>query len=876
MNQYPEIERVLTENSLIDEIIYEVRQILKGIVVKDQERADKAETLKSLKEADLYHDIQMGTDIFENYEYTYDVFMRIPSMTPDRAIAYVNGRLPVPEGLKPTLFKAARDIWLLTYEDTNEYYRMLWGKPPVGEEYIYMDTDDYRLIPPESFDITKPIHECNNSEAALLYSTGVIDRLKERYPEAKYLDHLGDRSIDPYIARRSNRFGLLYIPPVDSPEVSNKFRERYEINRVYAIKTIYSEAYHYQSPYYDRVIMMLIIIMTVDDMIVFSPDYIISRDLFDLRTIQYLFEACGVTFFPDIPLKFQKRLIKNLNRLIKYKSCAKCMVDIVSLFGYDNMELFKYYLMKIPLIDEDGNYRHDTYTDPKTKQEVEDLESNYQLQLLKVPLLGIADDYIQDPLARKDYEITAEYDIYWNGVYDADYVKHVILQHEFNIHITKYISIDTTYSLAEMQFQMVYFINMLLYSKVNTDMLLVEVPEISSNSKFKLVDLIIMLYALSYSYQGIVDTIVYDPIQSLAILGFNFQTDLAELTAYVEDQGFTLEDLGLDKFINPNPIGIRSFEELNHVYRSNKEVYDKLVKLINNANNKDEYDVYRKVYESLYITRLNFDMFRKFSINGKAPKTYTEYLRNSNMGLYNVLMDCDKILKEEERRAELSRVMNFIVDNIYTYIDKDEFKYIFNGIPTINMDYIRKYIWYILDFFKSYKVDVIHSNVIYKFDDRLNNKVNIIDKIIFGFSYTQGEKVHVADCMKPTIMPNPHEYVKVIEKLYLDLTYWKEKHFIDYVFIHEGELQFKFTFGGWHTMVKVLDIIPMWWLKPNWSTHVNVGECIKPNISTIKHDRIFIDEDIHFTYYYDEVNPPIYDDLKGGLEYGDDKDEDDT
>ena len=59
MNQYPEIEKVLTDASLIDEIVYEVRQILKGIVVKDQEQADNAETKKSLQEADLYHDIQI-------------------------------------------------------------------------------------------------------------------------------------------------------------------------------------------------------------------------------------------------------------------------------------------------------------------------------------------------------------------------------------------------------------------------------------------------------------------------------------------------------------------------------------------------------------------------------------------------------------------------------------------------------------------------------------------------------------------------------------------------------------------------------------------------------------------------------------------------
>ena len=198
------------------------------------------------------------------------------------------------------------------------------------------------------------------------------------------------------------------------------------------------------------------------------------------------------------------------------------------------------------------------------------------------------------------YEETAENDIWWNGVYTQEYVKQEILKHEFDLHISKYISVDTVYSMAEMQFQMVYFMNMMLYSNVNTDELLVDVPEIATGARFKLVDLIVMLFALGYMYQGTKDTIVYDPIQAIAILGFNFKTDLVELSDYVQSQGFTLEEVGLDKFINPNPIGIRTWDELENVYKSNKEVYDRLVWLMNNANDYDEYCVYRKVYESLY------------------------------------------------------------------------------------------------------------------------------------------------------------------------------------------------------------------------------------------------------------------------------------
>lgn len=850
MNQYPDIEKVLTDASLIDEIVYEVRQILKGIVVKDQEQADNAETKKSLQEADLYHDIQMGTDLYSNYTYTYDMFMKIPSMTPDRAIRYARKQLPVPEGIKPQVQQIAREQWLEKYEETNEYYRKIAGLPPLGESYIYLNEDEYLMIPVESYDISKPVHLCTVSEASLLYSSGVIDHLKERFPEAKYLDHLGERSIDPYIARRTPKFGLLYIPPVDSPEVSNKWRERFEINRVYLLKTIYSEAYHYRSPYYDRFMIMLTIIMTFDDMIVYSPEYIISRDLFDLRTIQYLFEASGVEFFPEIPLKYQKRLIKNLNRLIKYKSSAKCMVDIVSLFGYDNMELFKYYLMKTPNLNEDGTYRKDTTTDPDTGLEVPDLEANYTLQFLKVPLLGIADDYIQDPLQYVDYDETAANDIWWNGVYTDEYVKHEILKHEFDLHISKYISIDTVYSMAEMQFQMVYFMNMMLYSEVNTDELLVDVPEIASNTQFKLVDLIVMLYALGYMYQGIKDTIVYDPIQAIAILGFNFETDLAQLSDYVMSEGYTLEEIGLDRFINPNPIGIRTWDELETVYNNNKQVYDKLVWLMNNANDYNEYCVYRKVYESLYVTKLSFEMFRGYSINGQEPKTYTEYIRNSNIGLYNVLMNCDMIQKETERQQEISRVINYIVEDIYAYLDKDNFKYVFNSIPTVSMDYIRKYIWNILDFFKSYKVDVIHSNIIYKFDDRLHNKVRVLDKILFHYIYNRTDKLSISDCFRMLNNMEKQDVIDIVERIYLDITYWKEKHFYDYVWVTDNNRWMSIIISfHWHDHIWVRDTISSYNYVYNWSEIMSPIECVQPQITIEYGTKVIIDDAIYFKRY---------------------------
>ena len=851
MNKYSDIRKKYTEAPLVDEIVYECQQIIKGIVLKDEERANNAETLKSIKDSDLYASIIHGTYVFESFNYTYDLFMKIPYMSSQNAIRMATKQLEIPDSIKPQLMELAKEKWLKTFEESNNYYRMLWGKPDYGEPDIMLTQEEIDMIPYDYFDTTKYICEYNNNEIDILYSCGAIDSLLVKYPNRQYLKYLGERSIDPYKARRTAKFGLLYMPSVDNAEVSNKFKERFEINRVYILKTVYSEAYHYGSDYYDRIMMMLIVLETFNDMIVYSPEYIIDRELFDLRTIQYLFEACGVDFYEEIPLKYQKRLIKNLNRLIKYKSSDKCLVDIVSLFGFNNMKLFEYYLLKTPVVNEDGSYRHDTYEDPKTGEELPNLESNYKLKFVKVPIDGIPTEYLDDPMNMVDYdEITAD-DIYWNGVYTKDYVKHTILEREFSLRDSKYLSIETLYSLTEMQFQMVYFMNMLMYSDIDMSDLLVEVPEISMTERFPLVDLLIMLFSLMYLYNGTKDNIIYNPVQAMDICGFNFETDLSELATYVVNAGYTLEDVGLDIFKNPKSVGIHTWEKLFETYNDNISVYKFLIKQMNNANDKDEYDLYKKVFEALYVTKLNFGYFKKYSLNKKAPDTYSKFLSNKGSILYGVIHDCKSITKDSDRQNEVSRIINFVVEDIYCYINKDEFQFIFQNIPTINTDYVRQYLYKILNFFKSYKTDFIRTNILYKFDDRLDNKIMIIDKILFSYLHTWTDEDKIYDKMTEQIHVNPTDRVFTIEdKIYLDIVHWILMHFDEDKVNIEDEFFHNISFEWKEYANIVKDIISEFKYVYTKADHVNILEDTKTNISLTMKDTIPFDDNEYREYYY--------------------------
>ena len=88
------------------------------------------------------------------------------------------------------------------------------------------------------------------------------------------------------------------------------------------------------------IMILLILAQTFNDMIVDTPEWYIRRDIFDIRSVQYFLESYGVKFFKEIPLKYQIRIVKNLNKLIKYKSSNKNFADILEIFAAKNTSIY--------------------------------------------------------------------------------------------------------------------------------------------------------------------------------------------------------------------------------------------------------------------------------------------------------------------------------------------------------------------------------------------------------------------------------------------------------------------------------------------------------------------------------------------------------
>ena len=382
--------KIFTSHALMDEIIDNTKTLIKGLVLKNEKLADSFETELSIEQADYFIACKNGTMDLSFFPLSKEILMAY-GCTELQAQEWTD-YTKIPEELRDEVLAFCSNYFIDHYVETNDYYRKLAGLPEYSSthpndysvtlsRYDYYDSDgvqhsrfdnlfakDYTNT---TFDHNMPLHEMSGYEVALLDGLGVIEAIKkieinekvdtsERtiidpdgkirvVPDTavhyKYLNYLGAKSIDIYKARIAENWDILYMPAVEYL-VEDRFKELYTINRDIYVRRTYQLAYDESSDYFAEIITLLIICQTFSDMITDTPEWYIRRDVFDLRTVQYFLTSQGVQFFEDIPMKYQIRIVKGLNKLIRYKSTDKNIFDILEIFDISGITVYKYFLMK--------------------------------------------------------------------------------------------------------------------------------------------------------------------------------------------------------------------------------------------------------------------------------------------------------------------------------------------------------------------------------------------------------------------------------------------------------------------------------------------------------------------------------------------------
>ena len=304
-----EFDMKYTDNPYIDLIVNCTKILGMNAVIKNENQALHYEDIRSSTAAgDLIKYKEGHWDVVKNGPYNEDGYMEWNSY-----YRMLNGLPPAYSLNDEKAYFAATGYDESIYEDTGLAYVI----PELYERY-FIDMGDYK----EEL-AGKYLHELDGEELAVIIADGTLDQIKSDYESDshyQYIYHLGDKRVDYYTARKAVNFSLLYLPSLNTFDIiENKFRRMYDRNRQYTMATVYSEAYRFMSYHYDAFIQILIIIQTMVDMISEVQEYIINKDVFDSRTIRYLFESYGIEYYKEIPVKYQIRIIKNVNKLLKYK-----------------------------------------------------------------------------------------------------------------------------------------------------------------------------------------------------------------------------------------------------------------------------------------------------------------------------------------------------------------------------------------------------------------------------------------------------------------------------------------------------------------------------------------------------------------------------
>ena len=349
------ISKTYLDNPFTDALLFYIKTLAYGCIIKSDKDASAGETLESLKNAELYiYAMENGAE-FNMYEYTEQMLVAV--LPPSELVhinLYLRHKEAIPTVYREPLIKRARQAVIDNYVETNNYYRMICGLPEYGDKGIAFAPYSYLLPPGET--VTVPyVHELGADGARMLELYGIMDKIRADHPKAKYLDYIS-AGISIYKARKCIDKQILYMPTTGNTDIDDLFQEKYEMVRTFVRRRVDSTAMEYESEHYQGFLTAFIFFLTMLEMLTEVQDRIIKKDILDARCIAFIYETYGVPYYKKIPLRYQIMMCKNINSIVQYKSSPTDMLAFISYFGANSVNIYKFYLLRDRNLDPWGNY----------------------------------------------------------------------------------------------------------------------------------------------------------------------------------------------------------------------------------------------------------------------------------------------------------------------------------------------------------------------------------------------------------------------------------------------------------------------------------------------------------------------------------------
>lgn len=739
--------QIATDINPISSLYYDMIEIIQSSIVKFQSRAIPQESLEVRKYVDRYFDALLKRDTFFTYkDYTEQEFRDIGIYDQTLIQKYQHNLDLVEKQDRQYLLENRRRQIVLSYNEPNEYYRLLNGIPKKEDTdcfYVPEEVSKQYGIP-----LDLPIHKIEDVMGeyyiSIVESLGIIDQLIEAHPEKEYLTHLGSRRVSIYKARTAKNFDLLYVSSKVSSTVKNKFEVIYYQCREYMVSVVYNNYMSFMIDNYDEFIGLVTMTMALEQLCMRSIENAMHREFFDPYAIQLLYKSYNFPFIERLNPDIQKSLAHNMNLLIQNKAHNQVFTTVANLLGFFNVHIYEHVLVKEHNMDRMGLpiFQTKTEVDPDTGELVTryDLEAMFNVYFQKIEL-GTIDrlNAFDEDFLKEDYMERVEGDPFW--WLDRDTFEEV-WEEEYNYAETKYLSLSISYRTMEMIFETVILMRMLLDSEPGIEPILLELPKILPDIKVRLYDVIVFLIVLLCKKHDLNGEIITNPSGILGVLDqldsirnysesqciecLSFDFKFFQTETYKEEKDILFQYFTEDekeqflRYISILDIQSyqgeeRKIEAINQMYRNITYLYRFLGEKMEETTDINEYTALRRFYQAtFYAKELEKEVDR------------VSYKDGTYLTFYDVLKQCNRALYDFAESMDISMI-SYYADHAIAKLEEiiPNLKHLYAGYDLDSP--VEEALIRMIKYLKSYTTDFVGLDVIHIFDDKTKNMIKLID-----------------------------------------------------------------------------------------------------------------------------------------------------
>lgn len=813
-----------------DVVLSELMRISKDFIWKNPSEALKYEDSANSIEVEQYNLAVQGKLIFDLvYKFDKEALMNAGFSESDAEIL-TDSPMAIPED-KRELCAQKETEWLLKhYEEKNNYYRMLNGLPDIEDtEFLY--NTEY----PDISDSLTPIHLLDSAQLYALEANGYLSKLMDANPSKKYLNHLTEKKINIYTARNSADYAILWITQSSFTTLITEFKETYNACRYMVLNIYYLKNMQNSNTEYIGFIGMMILFVTINQIQRKFLEADITRDFYDEESLKYVYDSYGVPFYSAIPMEYHKKIVKNMNILLSHKGSTRVFYDIFDVFGFEAMNVFEYYMMKVHKFDnkkpvfvknDDGTYN---------------IRAMYDILFSKVRLYDDPTSSMIDKKNMVEYKALTDDDPYW--ITDEDLLNKIYSE-EYNFMESKYLGIQTTFNLMKIIYESCYYLKMIIDNRKYLESTTIYNNNIHGNSN--LFDLVIYTCALITKKYGFEGNIPSDLAAIGKVMGFNFKEDLVALKNNISENDYLKGDTKLLEYLET--MDVNSLASIEKVYKNLTTLRTYLVDKMSETADVNVYWAYYELYQTVMYSEYVDDVFVK--TDGSPAGSFSELLEDINPKLYNRLINDT----EFDINSELSDTL-YLLKNSCKQLSQLQYA------DNINIDNIIEYMFKLLDYFKSEKAALTGYEITYSLVSRTENIMKLMNIIThITDDYTKDPQYSIIDELYDFILII-RDYMKLYSILDLDddIALEKDKMRLQSAlnYLHDYIAVMLFIFYDMTSDMTMDDFLKPITNKFYMSSKLEFGDSVK----------LLYDEVVEILKYVLDEPLPIYDMIMPIVEY---------